>query len=71
MTKRSPKLIALADVPKLLPRPVHVGSVQRWARRGIDGRKLRSIRIGGRAFTTAKCVSDFLRAINRGRPVTL
>ena len=71
MSNRKPKLIALADVPKLLPRPVHVGTVRRWARRGMAGRKLRSIRVGGRAYTTARCVSDFLRAVNGGRPVML
>src|SRR5690242_14240640 len=59
------RLIRLADVPHLdfLPtrngKPVHLATVHRWATRGLDGRKLRTVRFGGAMATTVAWLWEF------------
>jgi hypothetical protein len=39
---------------------VHVKTVQRWAMRGVRGKQLRSILIGGRRYVLPRDLAEFL-----------
>lgn len=60
--------LALTDVPRIIGRKVHLNTLHRWAIRGVRGHKLRTRLIGGRRFTTASWVAEFLAAINGEKP---
>jgi excisionase family DNA binding protein len=51
--------LTLSAVAKLLR--VHVGTVHRWVIRGVGGRKLRTVRIGGRRSVMPADLQEFLR----------
>lgn len=57
-------LIALTDVPRLLPRRhgkhYHLATIYRWVRHGVRGRKLLVVMIGGVAYCTPQSLDDFL-----------
>ena len=57
-------LIPIRDVPRRLPpRPngkrVHISAVYRWIGRGIRGRVLESIKIGGSTYTSIEALQRF------------
>lgn len=62
------ELVALKDVPSLLPRrqdkPISYTTVYRWTRYGLSGTVLESIRIGGSKFTSVEAISRFIRALS-------
>ena len=63
----SERMIALREVPRLLPprapgRRIHVATVYRWAKRGIRGAKLETLRIGGQLFTSTDALQRFVDA---------
>lgn len=72
MSRRQPNdsiddgLIALRDVPSLLPRrrgkKVHYSTVFRWATRGARGAVLPTRLVGGVRYTTLKELRGFLEA---------
>ena len=51
-------LIPLAEVPGLLPEPVHLETVRRWIRAG----RLDALRIGRKFWTSREAVHRFLAA---------
>lgn len=57
------ELIPLREVPGLLPRrdgkKIHIRTVYRWVNRGVRGKKLETIRVGGPYYTTAEALADF------------
>jgi hypothetical protein len=60
-TKEQPDYLRLADVPSLpflarfcAGRPIHLATIYRWVQRGINGRKLMAVRIGGRGLATTE-----------------
>lgn len=57
-------LVALRDVPALLPRrdgkKVHYSTVYRWATKGARGRVLESQLVGGVRYTTHAALLRFL-----------
>jgi len=57
------ELIPLQQVPDLLPkengRKKHIRTIFRWVHHGLQGRKLRTVRIGGRHYTTADALNAF------------
>ena len=60
-------LIAFRDVPSLLPgrrqgRPLCPSTVRLWARKGLRGFKLESVKIGGTTYTTESWLKEFIRA---------
>lgn len=66
------RLIRLADVPALtwLPtrngKPIHVATIFRWASpRGLNGRRLRTARVGGAMVTTEAWLMDFCGLLDR------
>ena len=60
----SEDLIALVDLPPMLPtrrgRRVSVATIYRWVKRGVRGRKLSVVMIGGVAFCSPRALDDFL-----------
>jgi len=58
------QLVAVAEIPKHLPKRVHVSTCHRWYVRGIRGRKLETVLIGGRRFTTREALHRFFKAIS-------
>lgn len=66
MTKHSDDLVQLCDVVSLLPRPVAYSTVWRWTR-GVRGKQLSTVMIGGRLFTKKIWVDEFLADCTRGQ----
>lgn len=58
-------LISLAQATQLVPGSVHLSTIWRWAIRGVRGQKLRTRLIGGRRFTTASDIREFLERLNQ------
>lgn len=60
-------LIPLTEVPKLLPRrggkKVHIKTVRRWVLKGLKGRRLRAVRVGGRYYVSKACLHEFLNPV--------
>lgn len=69
-TNEHDPLILLRDVSSLpwMPRrqgkPVHVTSVHRWATKGVNGVKLRTVQAGGARATTEAWVREFFEALS-------
>jgi hypothetical protein len=57
-------LIPLSEVPKRLPtkrgKRFHISTIYRWATRGTKGRKLKTVVLGGRTYTTEEALRDFM-----------
>ena len=58
-------LVALRDVPTLLPRrrgkKTHYSTVYRWVTKGARGKKLESRLVGGVRYTTRAALHHFLQ----------
>jgi hypothetical protein len=57
------KKLTFADAAEELG--FHVNTIRRWTTIGVKGRKLRSIRIGGRRFVLVKDLEAF---VDNGQP---
>ena len=57
--------ITIAEVPLHIPkrhgRKVHYSTVYRWMTKGVRGRKLESLLIGGVRYTTLEALNRFLK----------
>jgi hypothetical protein len=58
------RLIPLRDVPRLLPKTtqgkrIHISAVYRWVQRGVGGRRLGTLKIGGTRYTTPRYLEAF------------
>ena len=57
--------ITIAEVPLHIPkrhgRKVHYSTVYRWMTKGVRGRKLESLLIGGVRYTTIEALARFLK----------
>ena len=57
--------ITIAEVPLHIPRRhgrmVHYSTVYRWMTKGVRGRKLESLLIGGVRYTTLEALARFLK----------
>lgn len=58
-------LIPISEVPKHLPldrrgKRVHLASVHRWIHKGVAGRRLPAIKIGGRVYVHSEALHRFL-----------
>ena len=63
-------LIAIRDVPKILPprangKVIHISAVYRWLLRGVRGIRLESIAIGGTTYTSTEAVQRFADRLSR------
>jgi hypothetical protein len=66
----SEHLIAIRDVPKILPargngKHIHISAVYRWLLRGVRGVRLETIRIGGTSYTSSEAVQRFAEHLSR------
>lgn len=62
------RLVPLREVPRILPGRVHISSVYRWI--GRRDRRLESVRIGGKRYTSREALSRWVRACS-GEPVNV
>ncbi|MFN3166113.1 MAG: DUF1580 domain-containing protein [Phycisphaeraceae bacterium] len=57
-------LIPLIDIPKLLPKrhgkSIHIRTVRRWATKGLKGRRLQTVRVGGRYYVRLEWLEHFI-----------
>lgn len=64
--------ITLADVaqhvPKRRGRKIHYSTVFRWVTKGVRGRVLQSIKIGGIRYTTVEALERFLNESTSAGP---
>jgi hypothetical protein len=51
------------QLPRINGKRVHCASLWRWARRGIQGHKLETRRLGGRFCTSLEAVDRFCKAL--------
>lgn len=63
------QLVALADVPPLLPRRrggrrVHLATLHRWCTKGLKGRVLESLQVGGTRCTSREALQRFFGALD-------
>jgi len=61
---------ALVPTAKGQKKP-HIQTVRRWAKRGIQGLKLKSVMACGRRCTTAEWIAEFLDSIQDPSDVTV
>lgn len=66
MNATDPELIPLNRVPRHIrsPSPPHLSTVVRWAMRGVGSPPVRlaTTKVGGRRFTTAAALAEFIAA---------
>ena len=74
---QSEALVPLRDVPDLLPsrqgRKLHVSTAYRWAQRGVGGRRLETVQIGGQTYTSREALDRFAiqpEVTGSGRPTS-
>lgn len=53
-------LLTLSDAAQLLPHRPNPLTLQRWARTGSHGIRLRTLQVGGRRFTTRQFLEQFI-----------
>ena len=51
------------ELPKINGRPVHISSIWRWCHKGINGVKLKYVRLGRRQLTSLAYVEQFNDAL--------
>jgi hypothetical protein len=60
-------LLTFSEAAKALPRingsRPHASTIWRWAKRGLDGVKLETRRVGGRAVTSKQALERFTEAL--------
>jgi hypothetical protein len=57
-------LLTLAQAAKCLPGRPHLSTLARWARGMKDGRRLATVKIGGRVYTSTESLARFAAAAN-------
>ena len=56
------RLLSLADACKEIPGRPHISTLHRWRLRGVRGHRLETVLIGGRRFTSAEAIQEFIAA---------
>ncbi|MCS7466541.1 DUF1580 domain-containing protein [Stieleria sp. ICT_E10.1] len=57
-------ILTMSQAAKELPHRPDVSTLHRWASRGLKGKKLLTLKIGGRTVTSRQELTRFLDAIN-------
>lgn len=52
-------LLSLADAARALPGRPHASTLWRWRTRGVAGRKLETVSLGGRVYTSREALQRF------------
>jgi hypothetical protein len=68
---QSEQLLTLADAAKLLPDRPSVCTLWRWRTRGARGRKLESIALSGKVYTSVEALQRFAAQQGGGSKPTL
>jgi hypothetical protein len=55
----------LVHAAELVPGRPHVSTLVRWAMRGVRGRRLETVVIGGRRFTSVEAIRRFIDSSDR------
>ena len=68
LTLRRGRFIPVGDIPSLFSRRpdgrrVEAADVYRWAKRGVGGVRLRTVRVAGMLFTTTDAVDEFISIV--------
>ncbi len=53
------RLVSLTEAAALLPGRPHLATLWRWCTRGVRGRRLESLEIGGRRYTSLEALQRF------------
>ena len=65
---RNEEVIPLGEVPALLPKrrgkKVHISTIYRWAKSGVYGHRLETIKVGGATCTSTEALQRFFNAIS-------
>ena len=61
---------AAALLPRRGGRKIHTSTLWRWARKGVQGVRLKTWRLGGRFFTTEKALMQFAEELAEVPPRT-
>lgn len=56
---------ATAIIPKFNGRKMHASSLWRWARKGVRGVRLETLRLGGRYVTTVEAIERFAKTLSQ------
>lgn len=62
------RLITLSEAARLIPGRPHASTIWRWRTRGVKGRKLESVTIGGKAYTSREALQRFAVASGGTEP---
>jgi hypothetical protein len=55
-------MLPIADAPKQFPGDPALGTVWRWSKHGVGGKKLDVLHIGGRVWTSKEAIRRFIEA---------
>ena len=59
------KLISINEVAKRLPGKVAISTIHRWAMKGVNGVKLKSVRVGHRRYVTQEGIDEFIKELSK------
>lgn len=62
------KLLTLAQAAKHLPGRPSICTIWRWRNRGIKGRRLESVQVGGRVYTSLEALARFAASASGDQP---
>lgn len=57
-------VITLNEAARELPTRTHLSTLYRWAKRGVNGRKLETVKVGSQIVTSRQALTRFLVALN-------
>ena len=68
----SETLLTIREAPASIPGRPHISTAWRWILRGVGGRKLETVLVGGRRYTSKEAIERFIEqgtAAANGEPV--
>ncbi|MDA0660988.1 MAG: DUF1580 domain-containing protein [Planctomycetota bacterium] len=66
----SEQILSLKDAVRHIPGRPHSSTIHRWANRGSRGKRLETIRVGGRRYISIEAIERFISAISE-RPCSV
>lgn len=61
---RTERMCPLSEATGHVPGTPHPSTLNRWARAGIGGVKLETVKVGGRRYTSIEAIQRFLASLN-------
>lgn len=59
---------AASHLPRMQGKKIHTSTLWRWARKGVQGVKLETRKLGGRFFTSLEALERFSKALAEKEP---